>query len=93
MSDDIRNQRRIAYWLLICCALVFAMVVLGGVTRLTGSGLSMVEWQPVYGILPPLSEAADSAASKRAWSGASRSRLPSSSCAPWTSPRVHRFSA
>ena len=51
-----KNQRRIAWWLLVCCALVFAMVVLGGVTRLTGSGLSMVEWQPVYGILPPLSE-------------------------------------
>ena len=57
MSDEIKYQRRIAYWLLICCALVFAMVVLGGVTRLTGSGLSMVEWQPVYGVLPPLSEA------------------------------------
>jgi len=56
-DDTAKNQRRIAYWLLVCCALVFAMVVLGGVTRLTGSGLSMVEWQPVYGILPPLSEA------------------------------------
>ena len=40
------------------CALVFAMVVLGGVTRLTGSGLSMVGWEPVSGILPPLDEAA-----------------------------------
>ncbi|KAA3628728.1 MAG: heme A synthase [Proteobacteria bacterium] len=43
-------------WLLICCALVFAMVVLGGVTRLTGSGLSMVDWNPVKGIIPPLSQ-------------------------------------
>ena len=43
-------------WLLVCCALVFAMVVLGGVTRLTGSGLSMVDWRPVVGWLPPLSE-------------------------------------
>ena len=33
------------------------MVVLGGVTRLTGSGLSMVEWKPVYGVLPPMTEA------------------------------------
>lgn len=48
----------IAGWLLVCCALVFAMVVLGGVTRLTGSGLSMVNWKPVSGVLPPLSEAA-----------------------------------
>lgn len=44
-------------WLLACCALVFAMVVLGGVTRLTGSGLSMVDWKPVVGILPPLDDA------------------------------------
>jgi cytochrome c oxidase assembly protein subunit 15 len=42
---------------MICCAMVFAMVVLGGVTRLTGSGLSMVEWDPIFGIVPPLSEA------------------------------------
>ena len=41
----------------MCCALVFAMVVLGGVTRLTGSGLSMVDWKPVTGILPPLTDA------------------------------------
>jgi len=33
------------------------MVILGGVTRLTGSGLSMVEWEPIMGILPPLSQA------------------------------------
>jgi cytochrome c oxidase assembly protein subunit 15 len=54
ITETEPDRRLIAYWLLICCALVFAMVVLGGVTRLTGSGLSMVEWQPVYGILPPL---------------------------------------
>ncbi|HSD99617.1 MAG TPA: COX15/CtaA family protein [Burkholderiales bacterium] len=47
-------DRRIAAWLIACCALVFAMVVLGGVTRLTRSGLSIVEWQPVIGALPPL---------------------------------------
>ena len=44
-----RNDRAIAGWLLLCCALVFAMVVLGGVTRLTGSGLSMVDWKPIMG--------------------------------------------
>lgn len=48
------RNRRVARWLLLCCALVFAMVVLGGVTRLTGSGLSMVDWRPVTGLLPPL---------------------------------------
>ena len=49
------NNRKVAIWLLVCCALVFAMVVLGGVTRLTGSGLSMVDWRPVLGALPPMS--------------------------------------
>lgn len=44
-------------WLLACCALVFAMVVLGGVTRLTESGLSIVDWRPVTGVIPPLNEA------------------------------------
>ncbi len=48
----------IAAWLLVCCALVFAMVVVGGITRLTHSGLSIVEWQPIVGALPPLDEGA-----------------------------------
>lgn len=51
------NRRAIAAWLLACCALVFAMVVVGGMTRLTHSGLSIVEWQPIVGTLPPLNEA------------------------------------
>jgi len=50
-------SRGVAAWLFVCCALVFAMVVVGGVTRLTHSGLSIVEWQPIVGTLPPLSEA------------------------------------
>lgn len=52
------RNRQVAIWLLICCGLVFAMVVLGGVTRLTGSGLSMVDWRPVMGWLPPMSDIA-----------------------------------
>ena len=48
----------VATWLFACCALVFAMVVVGGVTRLTHSGLSIVEWQPIVGTLPPLDDAA-----------------------------------
>lgn len=55
-------EKRIAVWLLVCCALIFAMVVLGGVTRLTGSGLSIVEWRPFGGVLPPLDDAAWKAA-------------------------------
>ena len=51
---DDRSRRSIAGWLIACCALVFAMVVLGGATRLTHSGLSIVEWQPIVGAVPPL---------------------------------------
>ncbi len=51
------GDKRVAIWLLVCCSLVFAMVVLGGVTRLTGSGLSIVDWKPMTGVLPPLSDA------------------------------------
>jgi cytochrome c oxidase assembly protein subunit 15 len=47
----------VAGWLYVCCALVFAMVVIGGVTRLTHSGLSITEWQPIVGTLPPLTDA------------------------------------
>jgi len=52
------SLRPIAAWLLLCCAMIFMMVVIGGITRLTLSGLSITEWQPVVGILPPLSSAA-----------------------------------
>ena len=50
----LATRRQVAAWLLICCALVFLMVVVGGITRLTHSGLSMVEWQPIVGTIPPL---------------------------------------
>ena len=46
----------VGWWLVACAALVYALVVVGGVTRLTGSGLSMVRWHPVSGVLPPMSE-------------------------------------
>jgi cytochrome c oxidase assembly protein subunit 15 len=48
------HHRAIAAWLLTVCALIFAMVVLGGVTRLTRSGLSIAEWDPIMGAIPPL---------------------------------------
>lgn len=57
-TNPAEIDRRIAQWLLVCCALVFVMVVLGGVTRLTGSGLSMVDWRPVTGFLPPMNDEA-----------------------------------
>ena len=43
-------------WLAVCAFLIFAMIILGGVTRLTHSGLSMVEWRPLIGIIPPIGE-------------------------------------
>jgi cytochrome c oxidase assembly protein subunit 15 len=51
MSD--RQQLNIALWLLGICVIIFCMISLGGVTRLTGSGLSMVQWAPITGVLPP----------------------------------------
>jgi len=50
-------DRALVLWLFIMAVLVAIMVVIGGVTRLTGSGLSMVEWRPLIGVLPPLTEA------------------------------------
>ena len=45
-------------WLIVVAAMIFFMIVIGALTRLTESGLSMVEWRPVTGWLPPLSDAA-----------------------------------
>jgi len=50
-------DRLIGAWLALSAAMVFVMVVIGGVTRLTESGLSIVEWQPLMGALPPLNDA------------------------------------
>ncbi len=56
-TDPAHARRAIALWLLIVAAMIFFMVVLGGTTRLTRSGLSIVEWRLLEGTLPPLSEA------------------------------------
>ncbi len=53
MQHALHDDRAVTRWLTVCLFLVFAMVILGGVTRLTGSGLSMVTWHPT-GMLPPL---------------------------------------
>lgn len=53
-----KDRRAVGYWLLFVAFMVFAMVVVGGATRLTESGLSMVGWNPVTGVLPPIGEAA-----------------------------------
>ena len=51
------RSRAVAIWLFCVAALVFAMVVVGGITRLTGSGLSITEWKPIMGAIPPMNEA------------------------------------
>jgi len=56
------QPRAIAAWLLAVAVLVFVMVVVGGITRLTESGLSITEWKPVTGTLPPMTDAAWAAA-------------------------------
>jgi cytochrome c oxidase assembly protein subunit 15 len=53
----MKHAKPIAAWLFTCAAAVFLMALVGAVTRLTESGLSIVEWKPVTGALPPLSEA------------------------------------
>ncbi len=53
----LRSSRPLALWLFTCAAAVFLMALVGAVTRLTESGLSIVEWRPVTGALPPLDDA------------------------------------
>lgn len=53
-----RHSQILGLWLIFCAAVVYFMIIVGGITRLTQSGLSMVEWAPIMGTLPPLGEAA-----------------------------------
>ena len=53
-----RSQRQIAYWLLIGVGMIIIQVLIGGITRLTESGLSITEWKPITGALPPLNDVA-----------------------------------
>lgn len=55
-SEQIRNNRQVASWLIFCAVVLLGMILLGGVTRLTHSGLSMVEWRPIMGVIPPLGQ-------------------------------------
>lgn len=49
-------DRALAVWLFLCAGCVLAVLMVGGITRLTHSGLSIVQWQPLTGVLPPLSD-------------------------------------
>src|ERR1700753_2181701 len=61
-STPAPNRRAVGFWLLAVAAIIICMVTLGGLTRLTGSGLSITQWDPIMGAIPPLSDAA--------WAGA-----------------------
>ncbi|CAG8729902.1 6688_t:CDS:1, partial [Acaulospora morrowiae] len=54
ISAQSSTKPIVGYWLLGTSGLVFGIVVLGGLTRLTESGLSIVEWKPITGVLPPI---------------------------------------
>jgi cytochrome c oxidase assembly protein subunit 15 len=55
MNPSADTLRPVRLWLVTCAAMIFAMVVIGGITRLTESGLSITEWRPITGTIPPLS--------------------------------------
>lgn len=56
ITNKIENFTSVKIWLLLIYSSIFLMIIVGGLTRLTGSGLSMVNWEPIMGILPPLNE-------------------------------------
>jgi cytochrome c oxidase assembly protein subunit 15 len=56
ISEQLRYDQQVARWLMLCAVVIFAMILLGGMTRLTNSGLSIVEWKPLMGAIPPLNE-------------------------------------
>jgi cytochrome c oxidase assembly protein subunit 15 len=54
--DQARKDRAVGRWLLLGVFLILILIMLGGITRLTGSGLSITEWKPIMGAVPPLNE-------------------------------------
>ena len=56
MQDD-KKARIVAKWIFLGIGMLIVQTLLGGITRLTGSGLSITEWKPIMGALPPMSDA------------------------------------
>lgn len=56
-KSETANRTYIRRWLYTCLLVIFALVIVGGATRLTDSGLSITEWKPIHGVIPPLNEA------------------------------------
>jgi cytochrome c oxidase assembly protein subunit 15 len=53
----LRNRTMVRFWLYAILLVLFALVLVGGATRMTGSGLSITEWKPIHGVIPPLNDA------------------------------------
>ncbi|MEO0920808.1 MAG: COX15/CtaA family protein, partial [Pseudomonadota bacterium] len=56
-SRELANRAAVRNWLYTACLVLLALVVVGGATRLTDSGLSITQWEPIHGVIPPLTEA------------------------------------
>lgn len=56
-ASSARNRRKVAFWLFAVCFMIWVMVGIGGYTRDSGSGLSIMDWDPIIGALPPLNQA------------------------------------
>jgi cytochrome c oxidase assembly protein subunit 15 len=57
IAREQRHRAQVRWWLYVVVVVLFALFVVGGATRLTDSGLSITEWKPIHGVIPPLSEA------------------------------------
>ena len=53
----LANRALVRGWLYVVLLMLFALVLVGGATRLTDSGLSITEWKPIHGVIPPLNDA------------------------------------
>ena len=56
MQTEARQPLHLVIWLGLVCAVIYIMIIVGGVTRLTQSGLSMVDWRPIMGVVPPITQ-------------------------------------
>src|ERR1700689_3148355 len=56
-ENFFKSRRAVGFWLLAVALVILAMVTIGGLTRLTGSGLSITQWDPIMGAIPPLNGA------------------------------------
>lgn len=56
-DKELRDRKLVRGWLYIVLVVLFALVMVGGATRMTGSGLSITEWKPIHGVIPPLNQA------------------------------------